>query len=370
MNIDGDGSVSGQRRRLTRRHQQPGNRSISCTGTDETEIDVPFNNSGSVNLVEGDVSLGASPYIAGTSTSSGTFTAAAGTSLSLGGEDLTTTSSVSSGGAVETDSCAVEGSFGAAGGTIAYDSTFTGPVLDVGPSLEVDGTSSFAPAVGGPVTLDTGTLLVTGNLAGTDSFNATGPFTMDYTAELNTTGTVDALGSATLTGSQPLLRHRLEPRRGHHLADRRPRPVPERRAQVNFLPTATVNIDGDGSYLANGDGSPVAINNQGTVTISCTGTDVTEIDVPFNNSGSVVVQQGDVSLIDATNAGSVTVWPGTTLGLGDYTQTAGSTDLDGATVSGGAISIDGGCLLGTGVVNASVTNAGQIIPGGTARPAC
>ena len=39
-----------------------------------------------------------------------------------------------------------------------YDSTFTGPVLDVGPSLEVDGTSSFAPAVGGPVMLDTGTL--------------------------------------------------------------------------------------------------------------------------------------------------------------------------------------------------------------------
>ena len=46
--------------------------------------------------------------------------------------------------------------------------------------------------------LDTGTLLVTGNLAGTQSSNATGPFTMDYAAELNTTGTVDALGSATL----------------------------------------------------------------------------------------------------------------------------------------------------------------------------
>jgi hypothetical protein len=53
------------------------------------------------------------------------------------------------------------------------------------------------------------------------------------------------------------------------------------------------------------------------------------------------------------------------VGVGNYTQTAGSTDLNGGTINGGTLSINGGLLTGTGTVNADLTNGGQVIPGGT-----
>ncbi len=92
------------------------------------------------------------------------------------------------------------------GGTIATDSTFTGPVLDLGSSLEVAdfGRSvTFAPATGGPVSLTTGTLTIDphGNLTGSDSFVADGMLTLSSTSQLGVSGTVDALGGMELGGN-------------------------------------------------------------------------------------------------------------------------------------------------------------------------
>jgi hypothetical protein len=53
--------------------------------------------------------------------------------------------------------------------------------------------------------------------------------------------------------------------------------------------------------------------------------------------------------------------------LGDYTQTSGSTNLSGAASlhsTSFTVSIDGGLLGGTGIVYGSLTNAGQVAPGG------
>ena len=90
----------------------------------------------------------------------GTFTAAAGTTLYLGNMVLAPSSVVSSDGFVSVTGCTEAGSYRAAGGTYAQSSSFTGPVLDVGSSLEVYGLVSFAPAVGGPVPLTIGTLTI------------------------------------------------------------------------------------------------------------------------------------------------------------------------------------------------------------------
>ena len=64
--------------------------------------------------------------------STGTFTGAAGTSLNLYDEVLAPSSVISSAGTVGLNLCTEAGSYSAAGGTIADDSTFTGPVLDLG----------------------------------------------------------------------------------------------------------------------------------------------------------------------------------------------------------------------------------------------
>ena len=91
------------------------------------------------------------------------------------------------------------------------------------------------------------------------------------------------------------------------------------------------------------------------------------IQVPFTQTatGTTTVQGGEIILQStASNAGTVIVSSGSTLGVSTYIQTAGSTILNGATINGGSLSINGGDLTGSGTINAPVTNGGQVIPGG------
>ena len=162
-------------------------------------------------------------------------------------------------------------------------------------AIEIDGGSL---AIASSSTIDNSLTIAGGNLTVNGALAVDGSFTLGYGVTLSGNGTVDALGSATLAGANRFFGTALNLAGATTWQIDAPDQFLSGGAQVNFLPTATVNIDGDGSYLANGDGSPVAINNQGTVTISCTGTDETEIDVPFNNSGSVNLVEGDVSLAD------------------------------------------------------------------------
>ena len=93
----------------------------------------------------------------------------------------------------------------------------------------------------------------------------------------------------------------------------------------------------------------------------------------FDNLGTVDLQDGVLLLggnspggEPVRNSGVVTLASGTILAaLTDYDQTAGSTTLFYGTFSGGNLNIEGGTLAGPGTINANVTNAGQVIPGGT-----
>jgi hypothetical protein len=129
-------------------------------------------------------------------------------------------------------------------------------------------------------------------------------------------------------------------------------------AGATFLDRATTFGHGFG----NGSGAG-AFNNAGAYVKS--GAYGSSVGIPFLNSGSVDVQQGSLGLNNAANSGTVTVENGATLGVGAYTQAAGATVLNAGTINGGYLSINGGFLSGTGNINASVTNGGQVIPGGT-----
>ena len=154
-----------------------------------------FNSSGgSLQLLAGTLNL------SGGGTVSGSITGVAGTNLGLEGQDLTASSVISSVGSVDLIGCTEAGSFSDTGGTLAESTSFTGPVLDLGSSLEVYGTASFSPASGGPVTLTTGTLTIEDGsaLTGTDSFVANGLLTLSDGSTLGPTGTVDAYGGLSI----------------------------------------------------------------------------------------------------------------------------------------------------------------------------
>jgi hypothetical protein len=83
--------------------------------------------------------------------------------------------------------------------------------------------------------------------------------------------------------------------------------------------------------------------------------------------GGVLALTGPATLTVAggfSNAGTLTIGNGALLsvGTGDYTQSGGSTTVDGTLVAAN-VDLDGGTLSGTGTIQANVVNAAQIAPG-------
>ena len=78
-------------------------------------------------------------------------------------------------------------------------------------------------------------------------------------------------------------------------------------------------------------------------------------------SGAILDVEGQGGL---SNAGSVTIGSGATISLGtaDYTQSAGTTTVDGNLIAAN-VDLNGGTLNGTGTIQANVTNAGTMFPG-------
>ncbi len=142
----------------------------------------------------------------------------------------------------------------------------------------------------------------------------------------------------------------------------------ENGAGINNSVTGSFAVQGgDGVARITSDGTATFFENEGSLTAaSFDSAFANTIEPAFTQtaSGTVDVQQGTLGLNNAMNAGIVTVSSGTSLGVGSYTQTAGSTVLIGGTINGGFLNIGGGSLSGTGTINANVTSGGQIIPGG------
>lgn len=106
------------------------------------------------------------------------------------------------------------------------------------------------------------------------------------------------------------------------------------------------NSIGEGDFdSSSGDGNLNVFNNQGNFNRSGVGTTIFS-SVAFNNSASVAVTQGTLDL------------------QGGYVQTAGTTLLNGGTLtSNTALDIQGGQLAGFGTFTTNVDNAGLINPG-------
>ena len=290
---------------------------------------VPFNNSGTVNVQSGTLSL------LGGGTHSGQFNVDGGKTLSLSGNHtFNPGASMSGAGALEQQT-----------GTTQYGiSTCTDQLRVAGGTFIVAGNTSLAGGFtvsGNGTQTGTGTLNVAGltsvtvtggTLAGSGILNALGGLHLDlynsnFALNLRDTRTVNLYGNSTWNEGDVYTYNS---------------PV------INNHGTFTATLDRRMYCVDNG--SPV-FNNLGTFS-KTGGAGISDVyNVPFNNSGTVNAQSGTISF------------------SGTFTQTAGETRLAGGAISGSPVlQFNGGLLTGAGMIAARVANAAAIVKPGAARP--
>lgn len=137
-----------------------------------------------------------------------------------------------------------------------------------------------------------------------------------------------------------------------------------RDAVINNLAGGVYDLQGDGNLLRGAGGYTGIINNAGTFRKSG-GTGTSTVGVTFNNTGTVEVDSGVLRFDGnfATSGDVIVATGGQLARSGNYVQTAGTTQVDGVLSATGRVDIQGGQLLGSGTINADLTNTGFLGPG-------
>ena len=318
-------------------------------GTGTTTIYAAFNNSGSVDVQSGTLSLQCG------GTQSGSFSISVGATLGLDGSStaftMSSTASVSGAGTAEfggsvSTTFTTGSTYGVSGGTLVDGGTLdfsTGAAVSLGALIETAGTltGSDAVTVSGQMTWTGGTI------SGTGSTTAQGGLTLGANDGTNYYEYLDGstftnAGSATWQGL------------GYFYQEN----------GSTFVNQTGASLDIQGNDLSwYSDSTATTFNNAGTLTES-RGTGTTTIYAIFNNSGSVDVQSGTLSLQGGgTQSGSFSISVGATLGFdGSTTFTMSST----ASVSGAGTAEFGGSATTTFTTGSTYGVSGvNLVDGGT-----
>jgi hypothetical protein len=296
------------------------------TNTTQFQDTVQFNNSGTVNVLSGTLNVAG-----GGDTSSGTFNVSAPGILQFGGaaHTLTAASKITGDGTVifNGGTTTLAGTYDLENGPTKFTSTFgtttfTGPVLSLGTTLDMSGGGKINFSGGQPITIDT--LIVTGfdSITGSDDLTVTRQFNWSG-GVMSGTGTTTVADSATLTltGGEDDQRNLVNNgtinwNSGNFTLN----------TGATFTNNGTLNDNGDHSWSSNGS----TFENAGAY-VKTAGTGTTAIGPLFNNSGSVDIQSGTLTLTNGgTEDGSFTVEDGATLDLnsGNFTF-SGSSSVTG-----------------------------------------
>jgi len=306
--------------------------------TGVTHFNPLFDNTGSVDVLAGTVALN------GGGSSTGTFTAESGAILdfSAGTTTLAPTSAVGGAGTVQ---FGAQGFFGGSGGTTNLEGTFTAANTDIiGGTVNVTSNLSLAN-----LTMSGGTL------TGPSTITVAGP--LDWTGgTMSGSGTTIAAGGLTIdttTGGNPGLDARTFQNTlvGTLIGNGGTFAVSNTGTFDNAAGGA-LTIQGSVSFGAAFFQGPGAVRNEGTLTLSGTGTAVT-VNETFSTSGTIDLGGDALST------------------SGTYTQTAGTTNLQGGTLTAGGTGVvlqAAASLIGPGTVNANVSNAGLVDPGSAGAP--
>jgi hypothetical protein len=321
---------------------------ITGTGTNSTTVGVALNNTGTVSVQAGTLTL------AGGGSGSGSFDLQGSAQLIIGAPYALLDGATFTGtGTVQVSTF---NSLTVAGAVSLPTLTINGGTVTVTGSLTADNLSLLGGTLtgAGDVTVNSNFTWANGNLSGTGRtfLEGTSSLSGGFFSML-TDRTVNNDGTATLTGS------------GIDISGNG--------VWNNDAGATTVLQDGAGmdNFFA---GPSAALNNAGLLQKTGAGTATIGSSVQVTNAaaGTVEVQAGTLSLGffpgPLQTAGTVTIAAGGTFLVGNYTQTGGTTTLNGSlTVNNpflsGAVTINGGSLSGSGTVNGNVVCAGEVDPG-------
>jgi hypothetical protein len=308
---------------------------------------ITFNNTGTVTDSSG--ILFASNVGVCSGTCAGSWSLASGATLELGGGATAAAVSgpISGAGTVQftTGTVNYTGTYDVTGGTQATNGTvnFTSPakLTSVGPVNIGNGTINFS--TGKTITATTLTQSA-GTLEGTDTLTVTGATTWSGGTQSGA-GITNAEGGMTITG-EPFLSGRtlnnIKTATWDGIAF-----LMEDGAVFNNKPGATWNHENDSNIQFEGGTTPV-FNNAGT----------------FEKTGGTSTAGGGFSSITVNNTGSVIAKSGILLLGSLYTQTAGSTLLEGgniATSGTATMTATGGNVFGAGTITGGLTNTSGLV---------
>jgi hypothetical protein len=311
-------------------------------------FEVALNNTGTVDVQKGTLTLS-------TGASSGTFDVESGATLAFD-VNFPAGYTVQDGAAIDGDGLVrVDGAKLNLSGDLSVTNLLVHGVLNVSGSLTADVLTLQGGALNGPgdVTVTSQFKLLGSGLTGPGqlflegtSFLSGGSssWIIDYTINNDGTATL-ANGGITMLGN----------------------------SVWNNDEGGTTVLQGGASVLTFTSGPDYAFNNAGL--LKTAGGGKATIAIPLTNAatGTVQVQGGSLTLglLSKTfqTAGTVVVGAGNTFAVNNYTQTDGTTTVDGVLTiidpfhSGAALSVNGGVLNGAGVINGNVVNAAEVDPG-------
>jgi Abnormal spindle-like microcephaly-assoc'd, ASPM-SPD-2-Hydin len=309
---------------------------------------ITFNNTGTVTDSSG--ILFASNVGVCNGTCGGSWSVASGATLQLGGGATAAAVSgpISGAGTVvfTTGTVNYTGTYDVTGGTQVTSGTvnFTSPakLTSVGPVNVGNGTMNFST---GKAITATSLTQSAGTLEGTDTLTVTGALTWSGGTESGT-GITNANGGMTLTGEQFLSGRTMNNAKTatwDGLAF-----LMEDGAVFNNKAGATWNHETDSDIQFEGGTTPV-FNNAGT----------------FEKTGGTTSTGGGFSSsITVNNSGTVIAKSGILLLGALYTQTAGSTLLEGgniATSGTATMTVTGGNVFGAGIITGGLTNTSGVV---------
>ncbi|HTV65427.1 MAG TPA: hypothetical protein VMD98_07475, partial [Bryocella sp.] len=319
-------------------------------------------NAATLTLSGGTINSGSTNALAGLDSNTKSLTLA-------NNANFTTAGSFSSSGALTVDSGstftvtgtltqyksatnALQGGTFAVGGTLAFAAGANGIETDAS-NLTMEGTGTLKNTTSGAnanalanfnTIASTGsfTLADDANFTAAANFTNSGKLTIDAGSTFGVTGTLSNLSSGTLTGGTYTVAGTLQ------LASANGG-ITTNAATLTLSGTTAKILDGTSNALATFD------NNTGTLDLA-TGITLVTANSTFTNSGTVDVAKG-------------TIFEAGTGAAKQYSQTAGTTTVDGTLAGGGTtgISITGGTVLGAGTLHGNTSNSAAISAGDSGK---
>jgi len=341
-------------------------------GTGTTTIGLPFDNAGTLEVQVGTINLTAG------GTGTGAFSGSPGTTLQFGGGTYTLDAASTLTAATVSNSVGalnVNGAYncttatGVSGGTMTFDPAAT--VASLGGTASVAG-GTLALNSGEPINVTTLTMS-SGVLQGTDTITVSGTTTWTGGAMAGA-GVTNADGGIAFTGAG--------------VKDVTSSRVVNTAGSTTWAVSSTIRVGGGGSIRNTGTwdvqvsgsinaltGAALFTNASGGTFKKSAGGGLTTISVPFDNDGTLDVQNGTVNLNGGgTGTGSFAGSPGAALefGAGSYTLagassvTAAAVVISGATLDvNGTYAVTGSTSMAAGAATfnpaATVTSLGSAL---------